>query len=1837
MANNGLSSLKMLSTRIQAPSAKSLTVKGANEYGKLPTGTVIITTERAKMGYLSHLKRATFWDGSGRFYDSIAQYFACGIAILANNQDAQVNSLKSKKPAEAWEIASGIEVNRDILKQHYLSIMQDGIFFRFLNDKDGRVNLLQTGSVPIVFLESDLLWGNGFTKAENKTIFISEITSWRGQNLYGEALMFVRDFFELESNTITDLTTNKRSENFDDESLEKMTEGDRLEAGVIAPEPMKVVGGVWSPAEFDDKHWTIILTPPKNSSKPGRDMCGVEALLKSLQAQFPCFSFHSLTYEYLCTVLAGIEKPASIDRSKAKLTLTTAHTPEELSQLLEIACGGWVRLVVVTRALDSALMVATRCTDSSRSDTLPGLNLFTTVNKGAICWHFSFALLSATTLIINLSHDKDDLVSVDLKFGFQLSQGQKPIIKTSPDGFNNVTSATSKRLRKATPSAAEVTLDYHPATLQKNESGEGVKRRIGDALLKNVKGVDIIPYPIEDLQIWCGYLGFLNTKSLKAWLRELTGVLGPWAEQRKLAFGVIVKGGILPEKKTWTEQKVFKFIENMTPQHQSLIKSGKWPIYHSDISVNLGHEDIGYASYVTKMNAVIDSYPTHFPSAPTDTVLKITSQENWNRAYMTLRLFWRFHGPNGIETIAETVQKDEQCKPALKPILLTANDRSKVQTNAAGSDANADYALLSLEKYGDIYEDMSKEVYDSDLSDSEEFSHETDELPSPEEMLDAEKRRQMRQEAREEANVQDVELLHKQLNAKGNIGAATMKRSKSQRPRLTEKQLDTFFMLNSKIVEKQMLYSGTEFLTMETTIPIDKAIQNADIMNQLGQDAENGKVYFDLSKKLSNIQAKTRDLQDASKFLRIDPETFEIKGAGIKPFPHQVIDGAWMRDMELGPIQGGILANPCGSGKTILILMLVHQVYLELKEKPDAHHTATFIFCPATVVNVWYADYLKAFKHLLKVKLFYGKRSTAVDGEHEERIVADDIAELDEFLQSLDTSDSETSRTIIITSYGTFQSRALRETESTRRIIQEQKVNQPDDNGDPNEEDAPADNTDGEGINPVSEEVLRSLELLLSNTGKIGRVICDECHLIKNPLTKAADAILRLQAPIWWGLSATPMINRPEDLRGYLIQIVGAPSMGLILPDKKKAVLRLYDLGFNPSTGSVPSNGDDNEMDEEDEEDDSDGECRSPIGNILPSNDGKPPTKKLFAGINAGMPTWILDPASFRRVGTVTKWTPAAARRCLRPILKLIQQKRDMDVPIIDQNGNVIIPGNSIPKCRVRTIELKMFPTIEKSYSIKAEEYLMKMALPGEVSGRSKTTTKQPNADGSGMVNMASLRGLCHLIFDPSLHTLTKKKKSGNGTHGGVKEVQTWYAKDDDHGASYKWLRTRSKDSSCVPPPSDRISMAEVHIHQSIKLRCALYFLNKWCRDEKHRVLVMLMFPMPQWDLETLLELLHFKALSLCSHHTAAEREAILKMFNDPKEDWDVLLVGFRLGSVGMNFHGCCHKMLVLELPHNVNSMLQGIGRVHRLGQTEEQEAVIVTVDHTYDQDLQSQQAEKFIPQLAAEGDYENISDKKLVPSACETLRVLLGQRVSRLYWGGAVHDKDKFDPSHGGTPLDLSLPRVEILKILGKIPVGKDDSEEDNSDQAGEDADRYLLEGGHLGKAEFETEVQWDDDDEANENPEFYDVGAGDEFLDDDEKSIEDDEDEESTEDDEESWRRAKIFSARAKLEQSFGLDYLEKTSKVDAHLARSMSPDATYNTNSLNGKAPRSVGASFAVSAIPPQPVSQQSLPKPATRGLAVTNIIEGDRRHAVRRSSKRDHPESDETRFSKKQKIL
>lgn len=355
---------------------------------------------------------------------------------------------------------------------------------------------------------------------------------------------------------------------------------------------------------------------------------------------------------------------------------------------------------------------------------------------------------------------------------------------------------------------------------------------------------------------------------------------------------------------------------------------------------------------------------------------------------------------------------------------------------------------------------------------------------------------------------------------------------------------------------------------------------------------------------------------------------------------------------------------------------------------------------------------------------------------------------------------------------------------------------------------------------------IEQFRLAIKNKNKICRVVCDEAHLIKNPLTFAADSILRINADFFIGVTATPMINRITDMRGYLCQIAKGKSLGLNLPNDIDSLISIYHADFDPEV-NLPTN--------------SLGETSE---SIIPANNKTKTSEMVHTAIKEKFPIHILCPEAYRMIGNKSKWSTDAARNVLKPILDIIQLRRILSKPFETIDGKFVRPGEDIPHYTVTTVELVLPKRLQQVYDEMTAEWRRKLNLGEEDAGSSYTKVKQSNEVVEGSLNNEAYRGLMVATFDLQLGRYLKKKRKGVPI-AGSDEVQQWSNMDDDHGVSVKFKKCRPRGAHYIPPPTNRIDAANVHMAESVKMQAMVAQLATW-KAGQHRALVYFNWPVTQ-------------------------------------------------------------------------------------------------------------------------------------------------------------------------------------------------------------------------------------------------------------------------------------------------------------------------------------------------------------------------------------------------------
>ena len=115
---------------------------------------------------------------------------------------------------------------------------------------------------------------------------------------------------------------------------------------------------------------------------------------------------------------------------------------------------------------------------------------------------------------------------------------------------------------------------------------------------------------------------------------------------------------------------------------------------------------------------------------------------------------------------------------------------------------------------------------------------------------------------------------------------------------------------------------------------------------------------------------------------------------------------------------------------------------------------------------------------------------------------------------------------------------------------------------------------------------------------------------------------------------------------------------------------------------------------------------------------------------------------------------------------------------------------------------------------------------------------------------------------------------------------------------------------------------------------------------------------------------------TLRASHLFEERERVVRKFNNPNSDVQVLVTSLLVGATSYNLQNDCHHVVLVDVPTSTNQLLQAIGRVYRMGQKSSVRAWILTVDESFDQVTQAKSASKIIPQLAGQLDLTVYKDQ---------------------------------------------------------------------------------------------------------------------------------------------------------------------------------------------------------------------------------------------------------------------
>lgn len=183
---------------------------------------------------------------------------------------------------------------------------------------------------------------------------------------------------------------------------------------------------------------------------------------------------------------------------------------------------------------------------------------------------------------------------------------------------------------------------------------------------------------------------------------------------------------------------------------------------------------------------------------------------------------------------------------------------------------------------------------------------------------------------------------------------------------------------------------------------------------------------------------------------------------------------------------------------------------------------------------------------------------------------------------------------------------------------------------------------------------------------------------------------------------------------------------------------------------------------------------------------------------------------------------------------------------------------------------------------------------------------------------------------------------------------------------------TRSRPG--LPPYSTRIERALQISSSSVKLQDLSGLIEQICYENGRKVMVFAVWPATLTLVELYLTVIGIPFYSIRAAYSQPQRQNAILKFNDPSDPVKILLCSSRSAATSFNAQRSCADMIILEIPWNLSTVDQMVGRLWRVGQDKEVKVHILVVDFTYDQVIQARATRKVIAQLASQAE---ASDRK--------------------------------------------------------------------------------------------------------------------------------------------------------------------------------------------------------------------------------------------------------------------
>ncbi|KAF5595345.1 transcription regulatory SNF2 [Fusarium pseudocircinatum] len=776
---------------------------------------------------------------------------------------------------------------------------------------------------------------------------------------------------------------------------------------------------------------------------------------------------------------------------------------------------------------------------------------------------------------------------------------------------------------------------------------------------------------------------------------------------------------------------------------------------------------------------------------------------------------------------------------------------------------------------------------------------------------------------------------------------------------------------------------------------------------------------------LKPMEPEQQDMDETFDLMGIDTdginwsEGIHIPGVmdyGLKARPHQLAGANWISSALESPLRAALLADECGTGKTVQIGLALALHYYRVKAEvqggtftprdENRRFKPSIILCPADLAYQTFREWSRWIPNFFKIRICH--RTKFLTRDHFTRMhIMPHKNGLQDWVNENTASheDIETLRSIAIVPYYT----AMRRMILRRRKDDDNAEDGEDDdnNGDDREEndDDSGDETGtpaqtGRAGKKRKTNAKEKIEFQVTGQS-YNWVICDDVYPIRGPRPLTHKLIHQLEheatlwpfvfadteggidAEVYFDKDAWPTIRDGGEFGGLTIDHIVQPDHVVDPPTARNELIRDEYIRY----------------------------IREKIG-----------------------PLFLMNPDLFQKFREIKFERPEMAREAIRPLLEMFCLRRGMLTPAIMPDGTSVVPGEGIPEMRIRTVILQSYNDHDQQdlYQIAKHHY--------------PDLTSASNEDdehiGHGTidkakltwVNPAVLRTLALSTTNVEFWPLTQKRgKDGKTTFLNSKPIQNllnrpphferlqsfglsgaappnaaptaaadsenievalW--KDGVGGLLWYFGQLQLAYGDDIEFPLVREDIPKTFCSRSPKLCWAINRVLELKALGK-RVLIFVNHPLTSTILTALLTSLCVETLNIRSSHTVDQRAKMVREFTNTQNRAEALVMSYQLGGFGLNLHGACHHGIIVEYPDNLPTMLHAFGRLWRMGQEHGVHWDVLYLEESFDGWAESRMASKYADILAAEGDIPDlIVGEYRIICGFELIKRYLGQDSNR-------------------------------------------------------------------------------------------------------------------------------------------------------------------------------------------------------------------------------------------------